>query len=165
VQPSRERWKRVEWPFPCDDEAKHHVKVRVLGQDECEAAYLATVDHFKAKKRTVVATDLAFAARERAELVWRAYSDGDGQPIADATDDLVKQPVALIDELHTTWIQFQNDVCAVPHTAKEMDALVDLLKKNMAADRLAALPSSWLIALIRTLASLLPPSTQANEHG
>jgi hypothetical protein len=166
VQPSRQRWKMVDWPFPvADDEARPQLKVRVLGQNEAEAAHLATVDYFAKAKKAVRFTDPAFNMRERAELVWRAYADADGDPIAADVNELVGQPLALIDELHTAWVQFQNDVCAVPHTAKEMDALVDLLKKNMDADRLSALPSSWLIGLVRTLASQLPTSTQASELG
>jgi hypothetical protein len=46
-----------------------------------------------------------------------------------------------------------------------MDALVELLKKNMGAAALSGLPSTWLIGLITTLVAQLPPSTLANEHG
>lgn len=164
VQPNRQRWKLIEWPFAIDGEERPKVKLRVLGQNETEAAYLAAVDYFKQSKRTLPVTDPAFALRERAELVFRAYSI-DNEPLSVDVDELTEQPMAMIDELHTTWTQFQNDVCAVPHSAKEMDALVDLLKKNMDADRLSALPSSWLIALIRTLASQLVSSTPDSERG
>lgn len=167
VQPSRQRWKVVKWPFPTDDGCEHTVRVRVLGQNETEAAYLAAADHFKKAKRTLPVTDPAFAMREHTELVFRAYSYGDGmnEPIADDVDELAKQPMALIDELYNTWAQFQADVCAVPHTAKEMDALVEHLKKNGQAAQLVGLPSSWLIACITTLADRLFRSTPESEAG
>lgn len=164
VQPSRQRWKMIDWPYPVDGDEKFKVKVRVLGMDEAEQAYLATVDHFKARKPLVSVQDPAFALRERAELVFRAYSV-DSEPLAADVDELTKQPLALVDELHTTWLQFQSDVCAVPTNDKDMDALVELLKKNTSAEVLGGLPSSWLIALITTLASQLPPSMPANELG
>lgn len=164
VQPSRQRWKMIDWPFPVEGGERFKVKVRVLGMDEAEQAYLATVDHFKARKPPVPVSDPAFALRERAEMVFRAYSV-DGEPLAADVEELTKQPLSLIDELHTTWLQFQSDVCAVPTNGKDMDALVEMLKKNTGAEILSALPSSWLIALITTLASLLPPSTPANELG
>lgn len=164
IQPSRERWKMVDWPFPADGDEKHSVRVHVLGEDKIEAAYLAAQDHFKELKRKVEPSDTVFILRERVEIVWRAFSV-DGTPIADDADELAEQPLAAIEELHSTWLQFQNDVCAVPHTPKEMDALVGLLKKNMDAARLSALPSSWLIGLVTILASMLPPSTPDSERG
>jgi hypothetical protein len=171
VQPSRQRWKKVRWPFQIEGESgpddRPWLKVRVLGQNEAEEAYLATVDHFKGRKPAVSVTDPAFAMRERVEMVFRAYEAADlsEQKLAENVDELAEQPIALIDELHTTWIQFQADVCAVPVTSKDMEALVELLKKNMDAAVLSALPSSWQTALITTLVAQLPPSTLANEHG
>lgn len=165
INPSRERSKPVEWPFPTEDGAKHMLKVRVLSENDTEAAYLATQDYFKKKlKRTPDATDTAFQLREQIEIVLRAFSV-EGERIATSGDELAAQPLGIIRELYNTWLQFQNDVCAVPHTTKEMDELVELLKKNMAADRLFALPSSWLIALISTLASRLHTSTPDSERG
>jgi hypothetical protein len=165
IQPSRQRWKMVRWPFPVEGGGEAPMmKVRVLGQNEAEAAYLATVDHFKGHKPAVPFTDPAFTMRERAEMVFRAYSV-DGDPLAEDVNELAQQPIAVIDELHTTWLQFQADVSATPHTSKDMDALVELLKKNMGAAALSGLPSTWLIGLITTLVAQLPPSTLANEHG
>lgn len=164
IQPSRERSKTVDWPFPTEGDTKHSVRVHVLGEDKIEAAYLAAQDHFKDLKRKIEPSDTAFVLRERVEIVWRAFSV-DGGPIADDASELAEQPLAVIEELHSTWLQFQNDVCAVPHTPKEMDALVELLKKNGRVVPLSALPSSWLIECIFTLASRLPPSTQESEHG
>lgn len=164
VQPSRQRWKMIEWPFPVEGDERPKLKLRVLGSNEAEEAYLAAVDHFKASKRKLDVDDPAFVLRERAETVFRAYSV-DGDPIAADVDELAQQPLQIVNELHTTWRQFQTDVCAAPYTSKDMDALVELLKKNMGAEVLNALPSSWLTALITTLAAQLPPSTPANELG
>lgn len=163
IQPSRQRWKMVEWPFPVEGE-RPQVRLRVLGQDEVEQAYLATCDHFKGIKRKVEVGDVAFAAREHAEIVWRAYSI-DGDPLAADAAEMAKQPKTVLDVLYATYSQFHADVAAMPHTAEDMDGLVDLLKKNMDADLLSALPSSWLIELVRTLASQLVSSTPANERG
>jgi hypothetical protein len=162
VQPSRQRWKMIDWPFPVEGGEQFKVKLRVLTMQESEEAYLATMDHFKVRKLS--GSDPAFALRERAELVFRAYSI-EGNPLADDVEELVKQPLSIIDELHSTWRQFQADVCAVPTSGADMDALVELLKKKVDAALLSALPSSWLIALITTLASQLPPSMPANELG
>jgi hypothetical protein len=71
------------WPFPVEGGGEAPMmKVRVLGQNEAEAAYLATVDHFKGHKPAVPFTDPAFTMRERAEMVFRAYSV-DGDPLAE----------------------------------------------------------------------------------
>jgi hypothetical protein len=165
VQPSRERSKLVDWPFPVEGgEEPPKVKVRVLGFDELEAARLATMDHFKALKRNVSDEENVFLAHENAEIVFRAYSV-DGEPLAADVAELTAQPLRLIAELHATWSAYQADVTAAPMTAKQMDAFVEMLKKNTGADLLRALPSSWLIGLITTLASRLSASTPANEHG
>lgn len=164
VQPSRQRWKLIDWPFPVEDGEKPKVKLRALGQDESEAAYLAAVDHFKAKKRTISVTDPAFAMREHAETVFRAYTV-DGEPLAADVEELTKQPIDVVEELYATYRQFKADVCAVPATDKQMDELVEYLKKSSDTVILSALSSSWLIALITTLASRLPDSTPGNEHG
>jgi hypothetical protein len=165
VQPSRQRWKLIDWPFPMDDgEERPKVKVRVLSLTELEAAHLATIDFFKRIKKVVTDEDTVFRIHENAELVFRAYSV-DGEHLAADVAELMDQPIGIIDELHTTWQHFQRDATAAPMTSKDMDAFVDLLKKNMGADLLSALPSSWLIALITTLASQLSSSTLANEHG
>jgi hypothetical protein len=163
IEPSRQRWKMVDWPFPVEGE-KPRVKMRVLGQAECEAAYLATVDHFKKQKKSIDVRDPAFALRERAEIVFRAFS-ADDKPIADDVDELLAEPSSLIEELNNTYSQFYGDGAATPYTSKDMDALVELLKKNTPVALLSALPSSWLIGLITTLASPPVTSTQASEGG
>lgn len=164
IQPARQRWKMVEWPFPVDGEETFKVKVRVLGQFECEAAYLATVDHFKDRKRAVPANDSAFAARERIEQVFRAYS-ADGEPLAVDVEELAQQPLEVLDELYATWMQFQKDVASPVPSAKVMDELVEHLKKNMDAGLLSALPSSWLTALITSMAAQLSSSMQDSSSG
>jgi hypothetical protein len=68
-------------------------------------------------------------------------------------------------ELHATRAQFQADVAAAPYTPKEMDAFVDLLKKNMDVGLLLVLSSNTLIGLITTLANQQSASTPANERG
>lgn len=154
----------IDWPFAVEGEERFKVKLRVLGSNEAEAAYLATVDYFKSKKLKLDATDAVFALRERAEIVFRAYS-ADGEALAGDVEELVKQPLAILEDLYATYRQFQSDVCAVPHSSKDMEALVEHLKKNGSAEALSALPSSWLTALITFMASQLPPSTTANELG
>lgn len=164
IQPSRDRSKPVDWPFPVEGE-RPKVKVRVLSQTEVEAAHLATIDHFKARKPAVSVLDIPFAARERAEVVFRAYSQ-DGEPLARDTDELVDELTKeAVSELYNTWSQFQVDVTAAPHTSEEMDELVEYLKKSGDPARLSGFPSTWLIELITTLASRLSSSTPANEHG
>lgn len=163
VEPSRQRWKLIDWPFPVEGE-RPKVKVRVLGQNECEAAYLAAKDHFKKHKAIVDIKDPAFALRERAEIVFRAYSK-DGEPIAADVDELLEQPSSLIEELNTTYAQFYADVAATPYTSADMDALVELLKKKVPAEVLIALPSSWLIGCISSMANQLAPSTLDKSDG
>ena len=165
VQPSRQRWKLVDWPFPMDEgEERPKVKVSVLSLSELESAHLATIDFFRRIKKTVTDEDTVFRTHEIAEVVFRAYSV-DGESLAGDVAELMEQPLAIINELHTTWLHFQRDATAAPMTSNDMDAFVDLLKKNMGADLLSALPSSWLIALITTLVSRLPDSTSSSEPG
>jgi hypothetical protein len=163
IQPSRQRWKLVEWPFPVDGE-RPKLKVRVLGQDDETAAYLATVDHFKGRKPKVEENSPAFAVREHAELVWRAYSDND-EPIADDVEELCKQPPQVIAELYATYSQHCRDVGADGLSSEQLEALVEELKKNSLTVRLSAFPSNWLIALTTTLASRLRDSMPVSEPG
>jgi hypothetical protein len=165
INPATPRMKMIEWPFPVEDEERPKVKLRVLGLNELEAAHLATIAHFKDRKPPVRDDSSVFVSRERAELIFRAYSDEDGKPLADDADEMMEQPPEVLMELHLTRMQFQADAAAAPHTPAEMDALVDHLKKNMDARLLSDFPSTWLIELITTLAGQLPPSTPANERG
>lgn len=165
ISPARPRSKPIDWPFPVEGETPR-VTMLVLGQALIEQAYFATMDHFKARKPAVGVNDIAFAARERAEVVFRAFRDADGQPLDKDVDDLVEElGKDAITELYNTWSQFQADSTAAPATAAEMDALVEYLKKSGDAARLSVLSSSTLIALITTLANRLETSTPANEHG
>lgn len=165
ISPARARSKSIDWPFPVDGDEKPRVTMRVLNQHDMEQAYLAVLDHFKGRKPAVNVDDIAFAARERGEVVFRAFS-ADGAPLADDVDELVSNldRIAIL-ELYNTWAQFQADATAAPMTAAEMDALVEALKKNMGGHLLPALSSSNLLSLIITLASRLSSSTPANEHG
>lgn len=163
IEPSRSREKVIEWPFPVEGE-RPKLTMRVLGFDEIEVAHLAAVDHFKAIKRKIEETDSAFLAREALEKVFRAFKH-EGEPIADSVDDLAKQPVSIVLELHSTWSSFQAEVAAVPLTQDDLNAVIAELKKNTSAAQLQGWPSSWLIGLITTLASRPVDSIPAKELG
>jgi hypothetical protein len=180
ITPDRQRWKLVDWPFPLEDgEDRPKLKVRVLGQNESEEAYLAAIDHFKGRKPEVKDDSAVFLAREHAEMVWRAYSakpeemgDGDwakngkvGEALDDSVEDLIKSPGNIIGELYTTYVQFYNDVAAAPTNEADFTAFVELLKKNTDLEPLRGFPSSWLIGCISTLASQLAASTPDNSDG
>lgn len=169
IDPVRQRWKHVRWPFPVEGESspddRPMLKLRVLGFNELEAAHLATLDHFKDRKPPLKTDDEAFLGRERAELIFRAYSDEGGAPIADDVDELAEEPAEILYELHATRAQFQADVAAAPYTSKQMDAFVEHLKKNAGLDLLPVLSSNTLIGLITTLVSPQVASIPANERG
>jgi hypothetical protein len=165
ISPFRDKSKFIDWPFPVDGDDKPKIKMRVLAQNDIEQAYFATVDYFKGRKPAVSVEDVAFAARERAELVFLAYS-ADGAPLDEDTDELVSElGKEAISELYATWSQFQADTTGAPATAKEMDLYVEYLKKSGDATLLTALSSSKLLSLISTLANRLNSSTPASEHG
>ncbi len=169
VEPNRPREISVDWPFPVDGETPK-VKMRVLGSHEAEAAYLETCDYFKGlkdakgKARAVDMSDPAFQHREKASLVWRAFSS-DGNPIAEDVAELAAQPIEVVSALCAQWQAFQSDVTAHPVTKPQMDFLIAELKKNTQAVPLTALPLSWLIALITTLASPPQDSTPDSSDG
>ncbi len=165
VQPHRSRTKLVEVPFHVEGDERPKIRVRVLGQDALEEAYLAAVEHFKALKKKVEPTDSVFVHREHVELVLRAYEDPDGEPLAASADDLAKQPAEIIAPLYAEWSRFQDEVTIRPLTVEQMESLIDGLKKNTHTDLLPALPSSWLIELARTLGSQLANSTQDSSLG
>jgi hypothetical protein len=165
VQPNRPRSKTIDWPFPYDGDKPPQVVMRVLGCDELEAAYLETVDHFEALERDLKPEDIGFRARERAGLVLRAYRTVDDRQIANSTDELMRKPSEIRDGLYLEWSRFQSEVTVRPATSEQLEQLVDALKKNFRSVPLNALPSTWLIALITTLASQPDPSTLANGVG
>ncbi len=168
VQPHRSRSKLIVCPFRVEGEGEPpKIRVKVLGQDALEAAYLATVDHFRGMKRKhgVTPEDSAFVQREHVELVWRAYEDPEGAPLAETAEDLGKQPSEIIAPLYASWSAFQAEVTIRPLKQSELDELVDGLKKNTLSDLLPALPSSWLIELVTTLASQLVASTPEKPPG
>ncbi len=165
VQPNRMRSKLVTWPFPVEEGEPPKVRVKVLGAHELEAAHLATADYFRAKKKPVKTTDGAFVAREHIELVWRAFSDEDGQPLADTAAEMSTQPAEVFSELYAEWSAFQAEVAARPLNQEQLDELVDGLKKNILPEALSAWPSIWLQQVITTLVAQSANSTPANEHG
>lgn len=167
VQPSKARSKLIDWPFLVEgDDVAPKVRMKVLGQDQLEAANIEAADYFRDIKATkVTEKNEVFVSRERICLVWRAYEDEDGEPLAATSEELGKMTDNMITLLYSEWSRFQADVATRPLTQKQMDELVDGLKKNTLGDLLHALPSSWLTALCTTLASQLPGSTPANERG
>lgn len=166
VQPSRSRSKLVDWPFPVDgDGVAPKLRMKVLGTDAMEAANLDAVDHFRAMKAKVAGTDDVFVIRERICLVWRAYEDEDGQPIAASVDELAAQPSEVIAPLYAEWSKFQSEVAVRPMKQSDMDELIEGLKKNTPAEALYALPTSWLIGLITTLVGQPASSTSVSEPG
>lgn len=163
VQPSRARSRLIDWPFETAEPVK--VRMRVLGVDALEAANLEAVDHFKALKAKVAQSEDAFVMRERVGLIWRAFETEDGEPIAESADELGKQPSELLAPLYAEWSRFQAEIAARPMKQEQLDELIEGLKKNTLGEVLPALPSSWLIKLITTLASQLVASTTASGHG
>ncbi len=166
VQPNRSRSKLVDWLFPVEgDGPPPKLRLKVLGQDQMEAANLEAVDHFRSLKVKVSGTDDVFVARERVCLVWRAYEDPDGEPLAATSEELAKQPGEVIAPLYAEWSKYQSEVAAHPLKQAQMDELIEGLKKNTLADLLPALPTSWLIKLCITLASQLAASTTESKPG
>lgn len=168
VQPHRSRSKLIVCPFQVEGDAEPpKIRVKVLGQDALESAYLATSDHFRGLKRkhNVAVDDSAFVQREHVEIVWRAYEDPDGAALAESAEDLAKQPSEIIAPLYASWSAFQAEVTIRPLKQSELEELVDGLKKNTLSDLLPALPSTWLIELVATLASQLAASTPASPPG
>jgi hypothetical protein len=163
VQPNRARTKLIDWPFETAEPVK--VRMRVLGADELEAAHFEAMDHFKDGKRKVLPTDQAFVIREQISLAWRAYETEDGEKIAADADELAAQPMEISTALYREWSRFQDEITVRPISQEQLDTWIDGLKKNTLADLLPALPSSWLIKLITTLASQHAASTTASEPG
>jgi hypothetical protein len=163
---NRPRSKTIHWPFAVNEgETRPRVRLRVLGTHELEAAYLATRDYFAAGKKKVAPNDAAFVVREHVELVWIAFADDDGQPLAPSASDLAKEPSELLEPLYAQWSTFQSEVAGAELKQEDLDGLIDELKKNTQGDLLAALPSTWLRSLLRTSVSQLRISMQASEPG
>jgi hypothetical protein len=172
VSPSRSRTKVIDWPFPVEGETPK-IRLSVLGADKLEAANLDAVDHFAALRKKgsekVGPRDDAFIARERIALVWHAVQaqdeNGKWEPLAPSVDDLAAEPSEVITELYQEWSQLQADVTVRPMTAAQMTAYIEELKKNSQGVPLSGFPSSWLIELVRTLASQHANSTTASGVG
>ena len=164
VQPSKARSKLIDWPFLVDGETPR-VRMKVLWQDLMEAATIEAMDYFRAQKKKIEEKDSVFIARERVCLLWRAFEDEDGQPLAPSSEALALVPQEILAPLYGEWSRFQSDVATRPLTQKHMDELVEGLKKNTLGDLLHALPLSWLTALCITLASQLAASTTESAPG
>lgn len=163
VQPNRARTKLVDWPFETAEPVK--VRMRVLGCDELEAANLEAAAHFRDIKAKIAQTEDAFVIRERVGLVWRAYQSEDGEPLTEDAAEMASWPSEIVSPLYAEWSRFQGEVTARPMKQSELDELVDGLKKNTLVEVLPALPSTWLIKLITTLAAQLAASTTASGSG
>lgn len=167
VSPSRARERVIDWPFPVDGEVPK-IRLRVLGADKLEAAYLDAVDHFAKRKPKVSEESSAFVARERTALVFHAVQAKDGKdwvPIADSVDELAEESPSVITALYEEWSQLQAEVTARPMTKEQFQEFVEGLKKNTLPVPLRALPTSWLIELLHGLASQPVNSTRDSEHG
>lgn len=167
INPNRPRQRTIPWPLGGD----RKVVVRMLGDDEREAAYFAVQDHFKALKRKIDHKDPAFENRERVELVWRAFraTDDSNAPTQDlivpTADALSKQPGEMIDALYLAWAEYQKEASARPVDAATVKDIVEGLKKNIPAGALVGLPSSWLIAVITTLVDQSSTSATTSDSG
>lgn len=171
MSPNRTRTRTIPWPL--DPDSGETIEIRYLGDDEREAAYFAARDHFDSMKvkrgeklvtRKVDTKDPAFENRERVELVWRAYSRN-GEKLTQSAARLARRPGEVIDALYFAWAQYQREAAALPPTAGRITELAEALKKNSLAVPLVGLPSSWLIALITTLADPSSSSTTTSESG
>lgn len=171
----QERSKVVRWPFPVEGMAGAAPRLRllVLAGGAMEAAHLGALDHFAGLKRKVTTDSDVFVTRERAEIVLRAVRvitvDAAGteveEPLADSADELADfLTLEQRTELFWAWKQFQLEV-APPIDAQEIERLIGELKKNSPGVQLDGLPSSWLIELVRGLASPPPSSTPASSPG
>ncbi len=168
VSPSRSRNRVIDWPFDVEGGEVPKVRMTVLGADKLEMANLEAVDHFAKLKKKVAHTDDAFVARERTALVFHAFevkTEDGWEPLADDVDELAGEASEVIIALYTEWSKLQSEVTQRPMTAKQMETLIEELKKNTHAEILHALPSSWLIELVRTLANPPAPLTLAKGVG
>ncbi len=170
--PSRERSKAIDWPFPADgDEPPPRVVLHILGAHEMEAANIAAGDHIASLKvkgapaRSAEQTAEAFRTRERIEQIWRAVRDLEGQPLEDSAAELAKQPPELLGGLFGEWDAFQTAATLRPLTGKQMDLFIEEVKKKPDSELLNGLPSTWLLQLLRGLASRSETSPTTSEPG
>lgn len=173
VSPNRARSRSIPWPL--DPSGPERVDVRFLSDDDREAAYFATVDHFAAIKvpgpkgklvprKVDPKNDVAFENRERVELIWRAFSHK-GVPLAATAAKLAGEPSEVLDALYRAWAEYQMEAQARPVDTAAVRDLVDGLKKNIPAGALVGLPSSWLIAVIFTLVDQSLTSATQSDGG
>jgi hypothetical protein len=177
--PNRQRSKLIDWPFAVEGEEVPKVRVSVLGEDKMEAAALATVDYFRTLKqetkdsegkvkqvtRKIEDDDPVFAMRERVSQVWHAFTDENGQPLTKTIDDMAKESRHVLTALWAIWAELQSDVAMAPSTERDLNAVMEDLKKNTHAARLDGLSLSTLQTLARTLADQLAASTLQNALG
>jgi hypothetical protein len=167
ASPHLPRQRPIPWPLG----GSRKVLVRILSDAEREQAYFAAKDHFKALKKTIDHKDPAFENRERTELVFRAFRaiDEDGtetdEHVAASADELSKYSDRIIDALYIAWHEYQLESGAKPVDRETVKGLVEELKKNIPAEALAGLPSSWLIAVITTLVDQLSSSPTPSSSG
>jgi hypothetical protein len=187
ITPAADRWRAIDWPFAVGDSERPRVAVLVLGGDAMEAVTLAVGKHFAGLARAeweaklkaegkavkgappasgVKMTDAVWADRERAEVIYRAFRElgDDGKPserpLAASADDIMAQAPQVRDLLYSEWCSIQSEVAPPRYTQKDLDDLVEHLKKNSPSATLSGLPSTLLIALITTLVGQLTSSTK-----
>jgi hypothetical protein len=173
MKPFNERSRPLEWPFQFDGEERPVLTMRTLSATEIGVADTASVDHFRKLKEQQPKKEragwepspAARTLRDRAEAVFRAFTDADGKPIAPTVDEVAALPPQVLNTLFAEWDRFQDEVAAFPASKEEMRELIDDLKKNTQGVPLRAWPSSWLIELVRFLVDQLPPSTQESSRG
>lgn len=151
LRPALTGARSVLFPGPVPEGMERpRITFHCLNSHAIEDAYLANVAHFRKCKTKVGPTDPIFIQRERAEQLWRAARDADGQPIAEDTDKLEE---ILAPELRailwSEWAAVQAEYSAAPHTEAELRELVDALKKNFPVERFEGWPSTWLQQLLR----------------
>jgi hypothetical protein len=103
--------------------------------------------------------------REHIELVYRAFTDEDGAPLADTIEEFAKAPAEIHDALYAEWERFQGEAAATPLNQKQLDELIEGLKKKAPSEVLDVLPSIWLRQLLHTLVSPPPTLTTESEPG
>lgn len=142
-----------------------YVQIRVLSEGERQAAHFATEQHFKRQGIEVsIATVDAYEAEKTIQLLFRALSDEEGNPLARTPARFaelltIDEKNALVEE----YMAHERDCSPNPETLSdgEIDEILEELKKNQT---IPGSVSSMTIArqLIISLASRLQTLQQAS---
>jgi hypothetical protein len=179
ITPAAPRHRCIDWPFAIEGDEAPRVAVRVLSGDELDRIDIRVAAHFRPEPRKkgepapfVVSplTD-AYENRKRAEVVFASFSEPNDKgeptqtPIAASVEDIAAQPPQVRDLLYVEWAAVQSEVAPPKFNAKDLEELIEYLKKKSPSEVLGGFPSSLLIALITTLVGQLASSTTANGSG